>query len=55
MVATISSISLTLMIVLRLFSGASICAAPDFIDDVDRLVGQLAVAHVARRQDQPPL
>ena len=38
------------MVFLRRFSATSICAAPDFVDHVDRLVRQLAVVDVARRQ-----
>ena len=50
MVAMVVSISLMPMVFLRRLSGSSICAAPDFVDHVDRLVGQLAVVDVARRQ-----
>ena len=35
---------------MRRLSGSSICAAPEFVDHVDRLVWQLAVVDVARRQ-----
>ena len=47
-VAIVVSISLMPMVFLRLFSATSICAAPDFVDHVDRLVRQLAVVDVAR-------
>ena len=50
MVAIVVSISLMPMVFLRLFSATSICAAPDLVDHVDRLVRQLAVMDVARGQ-----
>ena len=50
MVAMVVSISLMPIVFLRRLSGSSICAAPELVDHVDRLVGQLAVVDVARGQ-----
>ena len=50
MVEIVVSISLMPIVFLRRLSGSSICAAPELVDHVDRLVRQLAVVDVARRQ-----
>ena len=50
MVEIVVSISLMPMVFLRRLSGSSICAAPELVDHVDRLVRQFAVMDVARRQ-----
>ena len=50
MVAMVASISLTPMVFLRRFSGHQHLRGAGLVDHVDRLVGQLAVVDVARRQ-----